>query len=357
MSIRADGRHAKSKRLGDRRIWGYGATEAEALEDLQRKLVEIESQNVTRWTRDSLLHDVAHGIWEPLVKAKSPETAARYFVAYVHVRDGLGMRRIGTITTQDIQRLIDSLLTKPVSRSGKGAIKKPMDPTTVRFCLMILKQILSLAVEDGIIELNPYRPRRLTVPKQKEKRERYLTSEEATKLIKECPSHLRCAVYLATYLGLRRGEICGLEWGDIDILKQTVSIKRQRGNRGEKKSLKTASSKRTLHVPRSMIDLIFRFGDQDNRKVCPISPRDLTDGWIAWEAKPAGWTFHDLRHGAAGLLVAATGGDMLAVKAILGHTNLDTTMVYTADRAAQTEAAFAALEPLTTALWLSESPL
>ena len=116
---------------------------------------------------------------------------------------------------------------------------------------------------------------------------------------------------------------------------------RQRANAGQasasvvEKRLKTASSARLLRLPKAFIDEIDRRGDLDSPYVCtrlrrPWVPDTITELWGA-EREKLGlphWTFHDLRHGAAGLL-HASGCDLLEIAAVLGHRKPDMSWLYT----------------------------
>ena len=341
MSKRKDGRFDASRMIQGKRIWGYGPTQEDADADLARKLVQIQEPSLTAF---STLREFAREAWFPLIDNKADATKKRYMAAYRHIDQALGLRPIGEITSPNIQRFINELKTKQVSRSGKGAVTHPMDPTTIRFIAGVFSSILILAVDMGIIARSPFSKRLVSIPKKKEKRERFLHPDQALELLESAPPNLQCAIFLGAFLGLRRGEICGLKWSDIDRQQRTIRIQRQRTNKGDFQPLKTSSSRRTLTVPNTIIEILDQLGDLDHPvHPVPASPRDITYAWEHWDRRPEGWTFHDLRHGAAGLLNYVTRGDILAVKAILGHSNIDTTMLYTAEASTRSERAFDAL--------------
>jgi integrase len=341
MSKRKDGRCDASKMSNGRRVWGYGPTQEDADEDLARKLAEILEPSLTG---SSTLREFAREAWSPMIANKLEATRRRYMAAYRHVDQALGAKPIESITAQNCQRFINELKTKQVSRSGKGKVSHEMDPTTIRFTAGVFTSILSLAVDMGLISRSPMSKRLVSLPKRKEKRERFLHPDNALEMLEAAPPRLQCAIFLGAFLGLRRGEICGLKWSDIDRQQRTIRIQRQRTNKGDFQALKTTSSKRTLTVPNTIIEILDQLGDLDHPvHPVPCSPRDLTYAWNQWEKRPKDWTFHDLRHGAAGLLNYVTRGDVLAVKAILGHSNIDTTMLYTAEASTRSERAFEAL--------------
>lgn len=66
-------------------------------------------------------------------------------------------------------------------------------------------------------------------------------------------------INICLYLGLRRGELCGLKWQDIDFDNRTISIhetRTQAGNKEVVKDTKTESSVRTLHLPQALYILL-----------------------------------------------------------------------------------------------------
>lgn len=76
-------------------------------------------------------------------------------------------------------------------------------------------------------------------------------------------------------------------------------------------------------------------GDLDCQWICtrkgkPWTPDTLSEEWLKHRGGfgLTDWRFHDLRHGAAGLLYAAT-GDLLMVAAVLGHSKPDMSLIYT----------------------------
>ena len=66
-------------------------------------------------------------------------------------------------------------------------------------------------------------------------------------------------MYICAYLGLRRGELCGLRWSDIDLEHQTITIENTRTQTGKKaieKGTKTVSSTRTLYLPDTLCEML-----------------------------------------------------------------------------------------------------
>lgn len=97
--------------------------------------------------------------------------------------------------------------------------------------------------------------KKLTFPQREEKEHSYLEGPDIAKLIDAIRGHRsEIPVLLALWLGLRRSEICALEWSDFDFDRKTVSVSKAVVPNSDnkyvlKKTTKTVKSKRTLSVP------------------------------------------------------------------------------------------------------------
>ena len=156
--------------------------------------------------------------------------------------------------------------------------------------------------------------------------------------------------WLTALRGLRRGEVAGLRWVDVDLDHRTVTIAQRRIASGHTVTVgppKTAASRRTIALDQHTVRMLRRhhrrqqtdraaaggawqqtgylFTTPDGR---PLHPDYLTRRFRALVTRcglpPV--RLHDLRHGAATLAHAA-GADLKAVQAQLGHTSI----VLTAD--------------------------
>jgi integrase len=330
MKMRKDGRYQRGIRLGGKLKVVTRNTPEEVEAEIEKLKLQAEFMPLTG---ASTLHDVAKEFWFPRVEAlQNPATKSRYIAAYIHhIRGGLGKFPIEDLTTRDIQKFVNDLSNKLVSRSGKGKTVKPMEPAGVRFVYSVLGQITEAAYLNRLIAWDPCN-KLIRLPEMPEKRERVLTVEESRFLLESTPDLLKLPVFLALCLGLRRGEACGLMWDDLDRVTRSLQIKRQKDNKGVVRKLKTTASKRTLILHPELIDFIDKHGDLDSPYIVALSPRDVTDFWADWAEKPDGWTFHDLRHACAGLVEMFTGGNVIASQYVLGHTKPDMTNVYHGQR-------------------------
>jgi integrase len=177
--------------------------------------------------------------------------------------------------------------------------------------------------------------------------------------------------HLIAYRGLRRGEAAGLEWEDVDLDSAALAVRRQRVQLGWEvieEDPKSDAGERTIALDTGTVTALraHRRAQLTERLACPawedsgkvftrengepLHPATITDRFhelvAAADLPPV--RLHDLRHGAASLMLAA-GVDLKVVQETLGHSSItltsDTyTSVYPAVAAAAADAA-AALVP------------
>lgn len=168
----------------------------------------------------------------------------------------------------------------------------------------------------------------------------WYTVNEVKQLLESAEdSPIRCALYIAAYLGLRRSEISGLMWDHVNLQDRTIRVCEKRVQYSasygyeidDSKRMKTAYSDRILPIP----DDLARVLEAESVKegyVCkhkdgrPQNPQylSLTFSRLLQKHGLRKIRFHDLRHTCASLLLQS-GVDMKTVQIILGHGNYSTT--------------------------------
>lgn len=229
-------------------------------------------------------------------------------------RDELGEKLLSDITPSVIVEKRDLL------RSDDGG--KVKSPATVNRYLAALSHVFSVAAgEWQWLEENPV----LKVSRLKEPagRVRFLDQMERETLLKACKASRNPYIYpvvmIAISTGMRKGEILGLKWADIDLERGHLVIHRTKNK-----------ERRGIHLSRPVIEVLQVHGKVRYIRsplVFPnkhgTSPEDIRASWekVVKEAGLTNFRFHDLRHTAASYL-AMNGATPSEIAAVLGHKTL-----------------------------------
>ncbi len=242
-----------------------------------------------------------------------------------------------------MQALGDSKLFVPVGNTT-------LSNTTISKYHTLLSSMLSTAVQWQMIFSNPCE--RVAPPKKIRHEEMYLDEFQALQLIK-CldfePLRYKTAVMLLLYSGMRRGELCGLTWQDIDFTHNLISITKASLYLPEygvfDDSTKNKSSERVIQVPQEMTDLLKLYQKEQNitrlsmgdkwvnsgkifttQYGAPMHPDTLSDWFKKFIRKNnlPDIHLHSLRHTNATLLIAS-GTNIRTVAKRLGHSTPTTT--------------------------------
>ena len=164
-----------------------------------------------------------------------------------YLKPQLGEIRLQKLTARDIQQYYTWLMDK-----------KELSPNTVIKHHNLLTNTLNAAERQEYITKNPMRA--VSPPKKRQREAKFYTPEQLGILLdKAVGTRLELPVFICAYLGLRRGELCGLRWSDVDLEHQTITIENTRTQAGKKeieKGTKTASSTRTLYLPDTLCDML-----------------------------------------------------------------------------------------------------
>ena len=204
----------------------------------------------------------------------------------------------------------------------------------------LISSILKTAVQWQVIQSNP--AERVRAPRVKKKPVSFLDEQQTAYLLEQLeqePLEFRAMIYLLLFSGMRRGELLGLEWPDIDFANNRVYIQRNRvylpGEGIITTSPKTDSSVRSEALPASVMDLLAAWkAEQDPPGLiiftrpdgASIHPDTITDQFKKFCQRIGldGVHLHSLRHTNASLLIAA-GVDLRTVAGRLGHAQTSTT--------------------------------
>lgn len=276
---------------------------------------------------------------------------------------------IGNIPLQKLRPINIQSLYKQLQEDGKITRKKTIDESgnevvvetrsglatgTIKHIHNIIKPALRQAVNEGLITKNPasdIKPPRIVRTREA----RVLNKEQAGRYLETLKEHrLYAAFLLEMTTGLRRGELIGLQWKDLDMEKLSIKIRRQVNRISQKDGstildyapLKTPAAYRTIVLPSIAISELKRYkkfqaveklkagkmykdedllfctptGEKlDTRYLYRVHTKALKDAGIDHTA------FHNLRHSVATLLLQA-GESIKTVQDILGHSDAETTL-------------------------------
>jgi integrase len=257
-----------------------------------------------------------------------------------HINPEIGSVRLSGLRPEHIRRLL------------KRKLDSGLSPQTVVHMRTVLNTALRQAIGDRLLSWNPVSS--VKRPKVRRRAHNEFTSEQARAFLAAAENtRLGTAFAIGLSLGLRRGEVLGLRWCDIDLEAMTLRVE-QTLQRVRAKVIgaagfvasepKTERSRRTLALPAMLIPLLRRHrARQAQERLAagadwadslggllfttahgrPIEPRDVQAEFKATlaAAKLPDMRLHDLRHAAASFLIAQ-GLPLRLVMEVLGHSTI-----------------------------------
>ncbi|WP_119068717.1 tyrosine-type recombinase/integrase [Rubrobacter indicoceani] len=266
-----------------------------------------------------------------------------------HIRPALGRIKLGNLNAIHLQGLYRDRLDR-----GKGG-GEGLSGSTVQKIHHVAHKALDQAVKWDLIPRNPADSVKAPTPAQKEMRP--LSREEARAFLEAAKDDRLHAFYvLAVHTGMRRGELLGLKWDDVD-LDATIPVLRVRrtqtrtenGRRLALGDVKTKKSRRTIRLTPGSAKALHRhsarqaeeklklgslyrdhglvFAGEIGNLINPSNLRQRSFTPLLTEAGLAGKgvTFHDLRHTCASLLFQRNVHPKF-VQELLGHASVAITL-------------------------------
>ncbi|MDA8321313.1 MAG: tyrosine-type recombinase/integrase [Actinomycetota bacterium] len=182
-------------------------------------------------------------------------TRVSYVNAFLPVRQRLGGRALQSVTRADVEDLVNWMLTAGRRRGGKPGTG--LGARSVRLTLGRLTAALEMAVAEGKLARNPaalvkppaYRPAEREVWDRREVRA-FLAAVASDRL---------AAAWRLSLYGLRRGEVLGLRWSDIDMKAKTLTVSQSRvlvDGRVRIEDPKSRNGNRTLPLDDALVDAL-----------------------------------------------------------------------------------------------------
>lgn len=256
-----------------------------------------------------------------------------------HILPELGERRMQAITANDLQMLFNK-------KQGLGS-------STISIIKLIITGTFVKAYAQGIIDRDPSAGLMRPAAKEESKR-RALTDAETKAVLKVADEHPNGIILkVLYYTGMRLGEVCGLQWQDVDFKARTISVRRDVDfNLGCLGDVKTKYSIRDIPMPQQLYDALYPMRGLGSGFVLPAPNGEhwnntpFRNAWLALmkavyfedesiesreteKGRVSVLTPHYFRHNYATVLYYA-GVDVLTAQRYLGHSNAQTTIdVYT----------------------------
>src|SRR5919202_1597079 len=324
-----------------KRKYIYGKTRKEVAEKLKIVLRDQQQGMPIATERQTVAQFLERWLEEQVKSKNRPTTCESYSrTVHLHILPALGRIPLAKLTPQEVQALLHR-------KQEEGH-----SPRHRQYIRSILRTALAQALKWGLVARNAAA---LTDAPQVERFETHpLIPQQAQAFLEATRGDRLEALYrIALSLGLRRGEVLGLRWEDVDFDRQTVRITQALpAIKGKLRlaPLKTASSRRILPLSAMLVaDLKAHRVQQFEERLkegtrwqehglvfttsigTPISPRNLVRSFkaVLTRAGLPDIRFHDLRHSRASLL-AAQGVPARVAMDVLGHSNIQTTQnIYT----------------------------
>jgi integrase len=237
----------------------------------------------------------------------------------LHVLPDLGRKQVSSVTKVEVQNLVRTW-------SAERA------PRTVRRQYDVLRAVFAYAVATDRIGRSPCRSIKLPQPEALDRPS--LSPADIARLAAATPAPLRPMIWIGGVLGLRWGEVAGLQAGAIDFERRELVVARQLGRDRTLGPPKSSAGHRSMTVPETLcailaehVSLFCRSGP-DSLLFTSESGRALD--YTRWRRRvwmPAtvsaglvGAGFHDLRRAAATFLVTE-GVDVKTAQTRLGHSD------------------------------------
>ncbi|MCC8097085.1 MAG: site-specific integrase, partial [Eubacterium sp.] len=319
-------------------------SEREAKRLLALFVSEVESKHIT--ADSSMKFKDFVKLWEGNYAATNLE--ARTYVRYMELLNAnilpeLGEKKLSEITPVDLLNFYNSLTHDGARKDGKPG---GYSAKTIQHIHRLISSIYNKAAEWQIIGYNPARG--IKPPKVVKKEIDFYSEEDVKTLISALegePIRQKTMTLLAVFTGMRRSEILGLKWENIDFENKTIEINSAAvyasGKGRIDKGTKTTRSNRIISMSETVEKLMLEYKNYQEEMKALLANKwknsdsvftndfgeklhpDSISQWFRKFIKRKHLkhiSFHGLRHTTATLLLS-TGTDIETVSRIIGHSN------------------------------------
>ena len=292
-------------------------------ENAKVDIIKAEQYTVGQWM----------DVWfENCAKIKVRPSSHKTYRGYIdnHIKPNIGKIPLNKLSSLDLQKLYKKLLSGGrVERIESKNQPKGLSAKTVRNINQVISSAMDFAIDQKLIATNPTEG--CALPKLEHREMKTLSVEQLASFLHEAQeSGVFELYYIELATGLRRGELLGLKWEDIDLEQGIIHVRRQIARiDGEivEAPLKTKNSYRSVSIGQDAVEILKEQQRQTNSEYVfpsptggPISP-DSVLKMLHRVLKRAGLPeirFHDMRPTFA-TVALQNGVDIKTVSGMLGH--------------------------------------
>ena len=306
-------------------------TQKECKEKLQRAIEEnakVDTIRAEQYTVGQWMD-----VWfENCAKIKVRPSSHKTYRGYIdnHIKPTIGKIPLSKLSSLDLQKFYKKLLSGGrVERIESKNQPKGLSAKTVRNINQVISSAMDFAIDQKLIATNPTNG--CALPKLEHREMKTLPVEQLASFLHEAKeSGVFELYYIELATGLRRGELLGLKWEDIDLEQGIIHVRRQVARiDGEivEAPLKTKNSYRALSIGADAVEILKEQQSKTNSEYVfpsptggPMSP-DSVLHMLHRILKRAGLPeirFHDMRHTFA-TVALQNGVDIKTVSGMLGH--------------------------------------
>lgn len=323
----------------------FHGTEKEADKALARFYIECEDGKTKRES-STTVSNMCNEVMASLAITLKKSTIKGYEVCKSRIDKSIGHRKAIKLTPKNVQGWINNMVNSGLS------------PKTINNTYSFLRMCYETYAKWGIIYVSPCQ--HIKLPKKDTKEAKYYTAEEVNSLLSALSKvgqeyiNLKTAILIQLFSGLRKSEILGLNWSDVDIDSGIIKVCRSRheakGGVIYEDTPKSEKSNRYVTLPKEVVTELKALKTHQleqklklankyinspaviqNELGGPLRPGYLYE-WFKEFVKNnnLAWIgLHGLRHTHASML-SYMGTNAVQVSARLGHSQLSTTLnIYT----------------------------
>lgn len=326
-----------------------GMSEKKIQKELEKELLRFQEECDSCTISGDVKFSVFADQWfaEYAVKKLKASSYQRMKKYTERVYQAIGHLRMDKITPRHIQQFINNLSEPGINQTTGGGLS----PKTIKEYRSFISNVFRYAIRMGMVRNNPCE--NTLLPTQREREHKVYTLEQTQiflEALENAPIMWKAFCTLAIYSGLRRGELLGLEWPDINFEDRLLTVARisyyTPADGVYTDTPKTTGSRRSIRLAPVVFDVLRQWKIEQAEKRLSLGDQwhDTGRVFTGWNGEslhpnaPYNWLsrfcsrinlpfygIHHFRHINASLQIAS-GADVKSVSANLGHSVVSTTL-------------------------------